>query len=236
VHYGGVNPTFEWFVNGQSSGSGNVFSPGVLSNSDSVSVQMTSSVPCAIQPIVNGSFLINNFPSPIADFTYSNPAEGAFLNQLSFLNTSINANSWVWYFRADSDTSFSRNPVHEFPGQGTYEVTLLVGNNYGCFDSVTYNVIVEEAIAVFLPKAFSPNGDNMNELFQPIGASLTEYEFSIYNRWGQVIFVGNEKKPWNGNVKDSSVPAPEGVYVYHLEAKGLDLDKGTVNGRVTLIR
>jgi len=235
-HYGGVNPTFEWFVNGQSSGSGTVFSPGVLSNNDSVSVEMTSSVPCAIQPQVSSSFLINNFPRPIADFTYSNPAEGAFLNQLSFLNTSIDASSWIWYFPADSDTSFVRNPVHEFPGQGSYEVTLVVVNSYGCIDSVTYNVIVQEAIAVFVPRAFSPNGDNINELFQPMGASLTEYEFTIFNRWGQEIFIGNEKKPWNGNVKDSTVPAPEGVYVYHLEAKDLDLDDRTINGRVTLIR
>ncbi|MBK8585810.1 MAG: gliding motility-associated C-terminal domain-containing protein [Bacteroidetes bacterium] len=113
---------------------------------------------------------------------------------------------------------------------------MVVVNSYGCIDSVTYNVLVQEAIAVFVPRAFSPNGDNINELFQPMGASLTEYEFTIFNRWGQEIFIGNEKKPWNGNVKDSTVPAPEGVYVYHLEAKDLDLDDRTINGRVTLIR
>ena len=235
-HYGGVSPTFDWFVNGQSSGSGSVFSPGVLSNNDSVSVIMTSSVPCAIQPQVNGSFLINNFPRPLADFTYSNPAEGAFLNKLSFMNTSIDASSWAWYFADDSSTSFLNNPTHEFPGQGTYEVVLTVVNSYGCVDSIVYNVVVEEAIAVFVPRAFTPNGDNINEFFQPLGASLSEYEFNIFNRWGQIIFTGNEKKPWNGNVKDSTVPAPEGVYVYHLEAKDLDLDARTINGRVTLIR
>ena len=158
------------------------------------------------------------------------------LNQVSFLNTSIDASSWVWYFRSDSDTTFVRDPVHQFPAQGTYEVTLLVQNNLGCIDSITYNVIVEDPIAVFLPRAFSPNGDNINESFAPIGASLSEYEFRIFNRWGEVIFIGNEKKPWTGNVRDTATPAPEGVYVYHLEAKGLDLEEKKVNGRVTLIR
>ncbi len=234
--YGGVNPTFEWYVNGQSSGSGSIFTPLPLATADSVSVEMTSSVPCAILPQVSSYFLVNNFPSPIADFIYSNPAEGAFLNQVSFLNTSIDASSWVWYFRSDSDTTFVRDPVHQFPAQGTYEVTLLVQNNLGCIDSITYNVIVEDPIAVFLPRAFTPNGDNINESFAPIGASLSEYEFRIFNRWGEVIFIGNEKKPWTGNVRDTATPAPEGVYVYHLEAKGLDLEEKKVNGRVTLIR
>ncbi len=236
AQYGGVNPTFEWFVNGQNSGSGSVFSPGPLLTADSVSVEMTSSVPCAIQPEVTAYYLVNNFPSPIADFTYSNPAEGAFLNQISFLNTSVDASFWVWYFRSDSDTTFVRDPVHQFPGQGTYEVTLLVRNNLGCIDSITYNVIVEEPIAVFWPKAFTPNGDFINEFFAPIGASLSEYEFRIFNRWGEVIFTGNDKKPWNGNVRDSATPAPEGVYIYQLEAKGLDLEERIINGRVTLIR
>ncbi len=235
-HYGGVSPTFDWYLNGQNGGSNDIYSPGVLDNGDSVSVTMNSSVPCAIQSQVNNSFIVNNLPSPIANFSYVNPAPGSFLNQVSFLNTSIDANSWVWYFTADSDTSFTRNPIHIFPGQGTYEVTLVVGNNFGCFDSITYNVIVQEDIAVYVPRAFTPNGDNINEVFQPIGASLNEYEFNIFNRWGEIIFTGNEKKPWPGTVKDSAVPAPEGVYVYHLEAKGLELEERIVNGRVTLIR
>jgi gliding motility-associated-like protein len=236
AQYGGVSPTFEWFVNGQSSANGAIFSPAPLMTADSVSVEMTSNVPCALQPQVSSYYLVNNFPSPIADFTYSNPAEGAFLNEVSFLNTSIDASFWVWYFRSDSDTTFVRDPIHQFPAQGTYEVTLLVQNNLGCIDSVTYNVIVRDPLAVFLPRAFTPNGDNINEFFAPIGASLSEYEFRIFNRWGEVIFVGNEKKPWNGNVRDSATPAPEGVYVFHLEAKGLDLEDRMVNGRVTLIR
>lgn len=235
-HYGGTNPTFEWQLNGQAGGSGATFSPGILQNNDTVTVLMTSNVPCAIDSNASGNFVINNLISPVADFTYTNPYPGAFLNQISFTNTSILANSFVWYFIADSDTVFVRDPIHQFPGQGNFDVTLFAINSNGCIDSVNYTVIVSEPVAVFFPRAFTPNGDNINEFFEPIGASLTDYVFYIYNRWGQIIFTGNEKKAWNGIIDGTSTPAPEGVYVYKLEANGLEMDEKRMVGRVTLIR
>ncbi len=233
---GGSSPIYTWSVNGNSSGAGVIFLPGVLQNKDTVSVTMTTSISCATIAQVNSNFIVNNLITPVANFTYENPYVGAFLNTIAFTNTSVSANSFVWYFVTDSDTAFVKNPVHQFPGQGSFDVVLLAMNNNGCIDSVQYTVVVQEEVAVFFPKAFTPNGDNINELFHPIGASLGAYTFYIYNRWGELIFTGNEKKPWSGFVRDSATPAPDGVYVYRLEVKDLILDEKVLNGRVTLIR
>ena len=233
---GGVSPVYTWTVNGNAVDTGITFNAGVLPNSDTVAIIMNSSIQCANPPQVSSQFIVNNLITPAANFTYENPYPGSFLNLINFTNTSVDANSFVWYFALDSDTTFVTNPVHQFPGLGSYDVTLYAINSNGCIDSVKYTVVVQEQLAVFLPKAFSPNGDNINETFAPIGASLTTYKLFIYNRWGELIFEGNEKKPWSGLVRDTATPAHDGVYVYRLETNDLDLDEKLMNGRVTLIR
>jgi gliding motility-associated-like protein len=69
---------------------------------------------------------------------------------------------------------------------------------------------------VFIPDAFSPNGDNMNDKFAPKGQFMDKSRLIIYNRWGQVLFeTANAIEGWDGTVNGQ--PAVEGTYVYRLE-------------------
>jgi gliding motility-associated-like protein len=66
---------------------------------------------------------------------------------------------------------------------------------------------------VFLPRAFTPNGDGTNDLYFGIGENLVEYKLIIYNRWGQSVFeTSDENVGWNGVFEDQEAPA--GLYVY----------------------
>jgi gliding motility-associated-like protein len=68
----------------------------------------------------------------------------------------------------------------------------------------------------YIPNAFSPNGNNLNELFGPVTSNLKTFRFAIYNRWGEKLYETNQPgKDWDGTFK--GVPSPQGVYMYTAE-------------------
>jgi gliding motility-associated-like protein len=96
---------------------------------------------------------------------------------------------------------------------------------------------------IFIPNSFSPNNDSINDVFKPVGLSILnepptsdlQYDFKIYNRWGQLIFeTHDQNQGWNGTYKGKDSPVD--VYVYIIEAHGLDGRRFFVRGNVTLIK
>jgi gliding motility-associated-like protein len=172
---------------------------------------------------------------PVAEFSYYNASPGSFYNTVQFINQSIDADNLLWTF-PDSTTTTDLNPVYQFPDEGQYDIKLFTSNNSGCFDSIIYTIEVREEEAIYYPNSFSPNGDGMNEFFTPMGASLEDYELTIWDRWGEMIYIGNRLTAWDGRVKDSKKPAPEGVYVFRLDLLNDNFEKRIITGRVTLIR
>jgi gliding motility-associated-like protein len=185
--------------------------------------------------IAKDSVLISVLSGPTSALTYSPDELSTFNNQVQFQNLSQNAVSWIWDF-GDSTYSSDFHPVHTYDSAGTYEVILVTTSANSCNDTLRYRIIVREDIAVFFPSAFSPNGDFQNETWQPIGASLDKYEFSIFDRWGQLIFTGNENLAWDGHVIVGHTPAQNGVYIYRVDLKEEKFGEKVVVGRVTLIR
>ena len=90
---------------------------------------------------------------------------------------------------------------------------------------------------LFIPNAFSPDGDGINDIFKPIGANITEYHLYIYNRWGQMIFHTDDlKQGWNGSENNDHYFAPQGVYLWKVIAHMRWGKPITRNGTVTLLR
>jgi hypothetical protein len=89
---------------------------------------------------------------------------------------------------------------------------------------------------VFIPTAFTPNGDGNNDNFRPKANCKTEkYELVIYNRWGQVVFTTRSQYNfWDGKLKNKD--APVGSYIYMLKYKFPLQDFKKVNGSILLIR
>lgn len=88
---------------------------------------------------------------------------------------------------------------------------------------------------LFMPNAFSPDQNNINELFGPKGQFIKRYDFSIFNRWGEKIFQTNQcLENWDGKFKGET--CMEGVYLYVLEALGADNKHYQLKGTFTLLR
>jgi gliding motility-associated-like protein len=96
-------------------------------------------------------------------------------------------------------------------------------------------------VLVYVPTAFTPDNDGLNELFRPViggGVSGVNYEFSIWDRWGErIFFTTDPKEGWNGSVNRGNYYVQIDAYVWVL--KFTELDSGNAverKGHVTLIR
>ena len=108
---------------------------------------------------------------------------------------------------------------------------------YGCLDSATVTITVDDSLNGSIPNAFSPNNDGLNDVFRPIGAKFQRLvDFRIYNRWGQQIFYSNSiDKGWDGTF--NGVPQDVGEYYYVIIASQPATDENqTYKGDVILIR
>ena len=126
--------------------------------------------------------------------------------------SSENVVQWFWEFD-DGGISTDQNPVHEFPDTGIYTITLHVTSDDGCTDAVDYEVIVHPTFTFYIPNAFTPNSDGVNESFIGQGTGFIDYSMSIYDRWGELLFFSkNPELPWDGTFKGHQVE--QGQYVY----------------------
>jgi gliding motility-associated-like protein len=94
---------------------------------------------------------------------------------------------------------------------------------------------------VYVPNAFSPNGDGINDVLRPMISSqvqITSYSFKVYDRWGTEVFTSaNLDDGWDGMLK--SLPLPMGVYIYFVQFEYMD-DRGggsdLLTGDIMLMR
>ena len=141
-----------------------------------------------------------------------------------------------WYIMGDgSDTIFEFDPVHTYDEIEVYFVDHAVSNTEGCWDTTT--VRTDLNVYLDLPNAFSPNSDFNNDELGLIHKSIRELqEFKIYNRWGELVFDGNNdlNATWDGTYNGKEQPV--GVFVAHIKALGAYGKLFNFKKNVTLIR
>ena len=97
-------------------------------------------------------------------------------------------------------------------------------------------VVVIQNIRLFVPNAFSPNGDGLNDVFQVETRLIRELEISIYDRWGKLTYNSRDLNfEWPG-VDVTGQPLPEGAYVYKIRAIGIDNSVIERAGSVLVLR
>lgn len=123
------------------------------------------------------------------------------------------------------------------PDTGWYEFVQVVSNEFGCSDTATFNVYVEEPFNIYIPSAFSPNGDGVNDLFKYVVTGASEHVLEIYTRWGELVFKSNATtSTWDGHSIKTGEKLPGGVYTYVLIARNKNEGKEkTVMGTVNII-
>jgi gliding motility-associated-like protein len=172
---------------------------------------------------------IEKSPKPLS-FHDTLLSTGASL-PLSVDDGNSNFNSlYIWSPAYGLDNPFAPDPVLKSNVDMTYHVSVT--NQFGCSMNDSFHVKYYTGPAIYVPNAFSPNGDGKNELFKPIyiGISSLKY-FRVFTRYGQLVFETRQQlKGWDGRLNGD--PAPEGAYIW--EASGQDylgksqFQKGTV--------
>lgn len=177
---------------------------------------------------------IDSYQSPTALFVASDLGNKDF----NFENNSIGGVSYFWEFGDDS-TSVEMNPSHSFEGrEGNVEVTLTVTSALGCTSTLTITIEIEEEVLYFIPNSFTPDGNQINNTFQPImsaGFDPQSFEIRIFNKWGELIFESKDHTiGWDGTYDNKVVPA--GAYFWSLRFRDLKTDqKYTRKGHIQVL-
>lgn len=138
-------------------------------------------------------------------------------------------------FFGDGDSSFDCSTHHVYKQVGTYTVTQVVINEYGCLDTNRITIEVTPDIRFWIPNAFTPNSSGLNDVFMPITEGIAQYHFMIFDRWGQLVFDTTEQtKGWDGKFKREN--CPEDVYIYKIELMDIKGNDKSYIGHVTLVR
>ena len=186
--------------------------------------------------------LIDVKPSPVADFSFSSNPATMFETAIRMQDRSTSdVVYWSWYSPGSiPTTSSSISPVFTFPeGEvGTYPVQLIVETERGCIDTVVYQMNIIEDILFFAPNSFTPDGDEYNQVWQPVirGIDIYDFDLLIYNRWGELIWESHDPSAgWDGTYKGKIVPT--GTYTWVARVKRPQNDgKETFSGSINLLR
>lgn len=221
---GGGN-TFNWAPStglNQSNISGVVASPSV---STVYTVHVSNNQYCGHDATV--SVNVNPYPTVFAgrDSTYN-------LDEPMFLNAS-GTGTMTWISGEGIFCSVCPNTKITATHSGCYIIEAV--NAYGCKakDEVCIEVTLNSG--VYIPNAFSPNDDGLNDIFYVFGYSISDVTMDIFDRWGEKLFSSADQKlGWNGSYKGT--PCKNDVYVYKVSYKGLDGKKQYKTGHVTINR
>ncbi len=178
---------------------------------------------------------------PQADFIFG-PQPANILNPtINFSNYSTNAVTYEWIFD-QLGTSTDADPSFTFPGDqpGNYNVCLVATSASNCVDTICYNVIIDDAFLVYVPNAFTPDGDGVNDYFAPVlnGIDPLSYQFLVFDRWGELVFESyHPTLQWGGSIKGNNEMGKQDVYVWKLAVTDASTNKQhTLTGHVTLLR
>ncbi|MFN5295252.1 MAG: choice-of-anchor L domain-containing protein [Flavobacteriales bacterium] len=139
-----------------------------------------------------------------------------------------------WQF-GDGETSNDWEVVHEYDGLSDYSPQLTVINDLGCTN--TQNYPIQSSAFFYIPNSFTPNGDGLNDVFQVEGRGFAEYELTIFNRWGNVIFYSTDpEEVWVGEGGSEDYYAQNQAYNFVLRVKGFDTKTVQRTGTIKILR
>ena len=220
---------------------GNVFShtyPNV--GQWNVSLTVTSDYGCQYTQTYTN--FIETSPLPTAQFNVTPNPTTMFETSVLVQDFSINnIVSWDWVAPgSDEGVSNSENPRLNYPDgeTGEYMIYLTVTDDLGCTDTASVKVIVLSDVLAYIPNAFTPDGDEHNQIWKYSFAGIEIYGFSmyIYNRWGEVIWESHDVDGyWDGSYNGYYVP--DGVYMWRADFDVLNNgERRVLKGSITVLR
>lgn len=228
--------TYKWdFGDGQYS---NTINPIIIypdSGIYTVSLAITTPQGCTGKDTVYDA--IEVYSTPVAEFSYAPLTPSILFNTVDFIDKSLGVvNQWSWVFGDSLGFGNTNAPSFVFNEVGNYDVTLIVSNQYQCSDTIVKTIPVVDDYSFYIPKAFTPNDDGVNDVLEMYGFNFSNFDFIIYNRQGQLVNQAVKNPLWDGRDLDGNF-LPAGVYVYTIKLREmLNNKRHEYQGTITLIR
>ena len=148
------------------------------------------------------------------------PYEGAYFYQWDF---------------GDGQYAYEREPIHTYDGLSTYQAKVDVTTDIGCTDVAVVDIYGD--VLFYIPTAFTPDNDGINDALEITGRQIRLFEIWIYNRWGELVYNSTDlNEAWTGDVNGGDHFAANGVYHWVIKASGFDTDAQEFRGFVHLMR
>jgi len=164
-----------------------------------------------------------------ADFEFNYESDTRPVNNLS-----ADGLSYFWIL-PNGETSTFFEPVFTPVVDQDQLVSLEVTHLIGCSDSKID--FYEPPLNVFIPTAFTPDGDGLNDIFKAEGTFIDDFELWVFDRWGNVVFhTENKNEGWDGSDSSVDFASQTLVYSYRVLAKGFNLQLIDKKGSVTVVR
>ncbi len=175
---------------------------------------------------------------PNASFIASPQEINGYSGEVTFVNTSINADSYNWNF-GDGNFSTLESPIHQFvAGQTEYTVTLTAISINGCTDDTSIIIRLTNPLVFWVPNTITPDNDEHNQDFLPVFPDpglVKEYKLLIFNRWGEIVFESNDiEVGWDGSYSGQNVQV--GTYIWQIEFSDLESTNYIKNGHINVIK
>ncbi|GAB4207944.1 MAG: hypothetical protein Fur0023_19140 [Bacteroidia bacterium] len=202
-----------------------------------IKLSMTTMYGCFRDTVVPN--FVQTYSLPVASFYPDKPVISELDGEEHFINTSYGGVTYFWNFgdmTSTNNTASSFNATHLYTTPGDYTVSLAVTNSFGCSDTAYVKITVRPDVSIYIPNAFTPDDDGLNDLFKPqgVGIQVQNYKMEIYNRWGNKVFHTEDfNEGWDGTYLGK--PAETGVYAYYIVLYDIKGYKYFYKGHVSLL-
>jgi gliding motility-associated-like protein len=209
----------------------------------SVTLQLTSEIGCVYETTKTN--YISVLAPPVAQFAFGPQPTDIREPEITFTDVSIGQiQNYLWTFNTPNILGYSneQNPVFSFPSDagGEFPVRLEVTDGNNCSDFYEAIIVINDIFQYYLPTAFTPNGDGINDVWKFEGADIDEklFELVVFDRWGNKVFYSTDPTlVWDGGVNGSDYYSPNGIYNWIATVKSKATgDRKELQGTVLLMR
>ena len=247
----GVAPfTFVYAINGvdQPSITTNI-NPYIINTSKEGTYTLTSFSDAVEFGSISGSAMVIVNSSPEAIFTTSTDTLNILFPSVQLNDVSSgNIIDWNWNFGDNTTNQFVQHPYHTYKDSiGIYQINMIVTNDLGCSDTATKQIWITNQYWMYIPNAFSPDQDGVNDLFclKYNGIRIETFSFNIYDRFSNLVYATDDiaklecflnSNGWDGTHYSTGVNLPMGTYIYEVYFQDFEGWKHQEQGHLFIVR
>lgn len=183
-----------------------------------VSLQVTTSKGCVGTYNYSAQNYIQAFVSPEAGLLVTPDTTISIFDPIIDIYDLSSGSTNMQVLLSNGDPIPSLPMTYTFADTGTFFLTQIVENEFGCYDTLQRRIRVDPKFQFFAPNAFSPNHDNINDVYYQKGYGIKAYHLMIFTRWGELVFETNDiKEGWDGVPLGKSQIAKQDTYIWKAE-------------------